>query len=160
MLRIALPEVAGARLARLCALAVVVACAGAAPWIASPPKAEAAPVAPDCGVRKLCLYSGVDWTGRVITISERELRRGNFKDPGDAGITLIDPRMKGRVSSWINTTTLKLCGLESALEAFSSDDELLPSDDDEILWTGSRFTRDPYVGDKVNNETDFISIHC
>jgi hypothetical protein len=57
----------------------------------------------------------------------------------------VDPFVKGRVSSWINTTTLELCGLRAP---------------DEILWRGSRFTRDPYVGDEANNETDLISRAC
>jgi Peptidase inhibitor family I36 len=147
------------RLVRLGALLAVAVCTAVVPALVSPPNADAV----DCGVRKLCLYSGVDWTGRVITISERELRRGNITNPlpGADGVTLIDPRIKGRISSWINTTTLKLCGLLSASEAFTPNDEdLRPSDEDEILWTGSRFTRDPYVGNKANNETDFISTHC
>jgi hypothetical protein len=53
-------------------------------------------------VRRLYLYSGVDWTGRVVTISERDLRKRKT-------IT-VDPFIKGRVSAWIDTTSLKLCG--------------------------------------------------
>jgi hypothetical protein len=46
------------------------------------------------------------------------------------------------VSSWINTTTRKVCGYE---------DDLV-----DLLWQGSRFTRDPYVGDRANNRTKLI----
>jgi hypothetical protein len=141
MWRMHLRAAARPRLARLCALAAIAACAAAA-HLASPPKAEAE----NCGVRVLCLYSGVDWSGRVVTIGERELRRGN----AGKGVTEVDSLVKGRVTSWINTTTLRVCGLRDG-GLFS---------DDEILWTGSRFMRDPYVGDKANNETDLISTRC
>jgi hypothetical protein len=45
------------------------------------------------------------------------------------------------VSSWINTTTLKACG---DAEGFFR------------TFTGSPFTRDPYVGEFENNETDHV----
>jgi hypothetical protein len=143
MSRTHLPAAAHLRLARLCALAAIAACAAAA-WLASPPKAEAQ----DCGVRVLCLYSGVDWSGRVVTLGERELKKGNV----EKGITEVDSLVKGRVTSWINTTTLKVCGLK--------EDESPFSDSHEVLWTGTRFTRDPFVGKKANNETDLISTRC
>jgi hypothetical protein len=57
----------------------------------------------------------------------------------------VDPFIKGRVSSWINTTSLRLCG---ETDGFNE------------TWTGSPFTRDPYVGDLFNNETDQVSKDC
>jgi Peptidase inhibitor family I36 len=129
-MRTHLPAVARPRLTRLCVLAAIAACAATAWLAAAPPRAEAA----DCGVRRLCLYSGVDWTGRVVTISERDLRKRK--------IIKVDPLVKGRVSSWINTTSLKLCGeTDKPVETF----------------IGKPFARDPYVGDLFNNETDQVS---
>jgi hypothetical protein len=114
---------------RLCALAAIAACATTAASLAAPRRADAV----DCGVRALCLYSGVDWTGRVVTISERDLRKRKTIP--------VDPLIKGRVSAWINTTSLKLCG---------------KTDNFDETFIAKRFTRDPYVGDLFNNETDQV----
>jgi hypothetical protein len=128
-MRTPLPALARARLARLCAIGAVAALAATAAGSAAPPKAQAQQA--DCGVRLLCLYSGVDYSGRVIKISERDIRK--------LDVVEVDPFVRGRVSSWINTTTLQLCGYEKGFDTF--------------LWRGSRFTRDPYVGDRANNRT-------
>jgi Peptidase inhibitor family I36 len=122
------------RFARLCALGAVAAIAATAAWSGAPPKAEADP---PCGVRLLCLYSGVDFSGLNIPIAQRDIEKLEEVE--------VDADLRGRVSSWINTTGMRLCGKDAKRK---------------VLWTGSAFTRDEYVGDAANNKTRYISFLC
>jgi hypothetical protein len=126
---------------RLCLAAAVLVCAASA-FALAPPRADAANAAhaahaAECGVLRLCLFSGPHFTGRMSYLTESDLDDGNLEP--------VPSRVKGRVSSWINETSLTMCGFRHV---------------DEVLWRGSAFTRDEYVGDEDNNETDAIKADC
>jgi hypothetical protein len=122
------------RMRRWCRLAACLTVFGGG--LAGPARAEAV----DCGVRRLCLYSGVDWTGRSVSISERDFRNSDHP----ARRIVVDAFVRGRVSSWINTTSLQLCGNNAAL--------------DTITFRARRFARDAYVGDRMNNKTASVFV--
>jgi Peptidase inhibitor family I36 len=124
-----------ARLRRLMLLATLATGAiAAASALGAPDRADAK----DCGIKMLCLYQNVDYGGRFFVISQLAL-----DDGGPVAVRGVVSQGIG-VSSWINTTDFRICAYERGFFQRPR------------LFSMRQYRRDTYVGDAVNNRTDFI----